>query len=271
MKNQKKTIKLLTIALSIMICLIALMPTSVQAAGKTKLNTTKKTINVGDSCTIKLLNNSKKVKWSVSNKNIKIISKNNKQAKIKGAKKGTAYLKAKVGKKTYQCKVTVKKKDKGNGSKKKPYSAYETYTTDIYGARYYGKAKVKLIEYKDGKEALKYLKNHGLKKNPEKSKEYVYLKFEINYFDGQEEILADLVINPYTCFYSSNSNKQLKWNEIKCNDGVEYATKEEMSPGDKVICKAIFLVESKDKPVTYKINGYDKEWNPTETWFTTKK
>lgn len=270
MKKQAKTKKLLTLA-AIILSLLVLFPTSVNAAGKTKLNATKKTVNVGDSCTVKLLNNKKKVKWSVSNKNIRIVSKSNKQAKIKGVKKGASYLKAKVGSKTYKCKVTVKEKSKGNGTKKNPYSAYDTYTTDIYGARYYGQAKVKLIDYKDGKEALKYLKKNGLKKNPGNSKEYVYLKFKIDYFYGQEEILADLVVNPYTCFYTSNSNKQIVWKNIKCNDGIKDTTEAEMFPGDSVVCKVILLVNSKEKPVTYKINGYDDNWKPTETWYTTKK
>lgn len=269
MKEQTKTKKLLTIA-AIMMSLL-LFPFSANAAGKTKLNATKKTINVGDTCTVKLLNNSKKVKWSVSNKTIRIVNKSNKQAKIKGIKKGTSYLKAKVGGNTYKCRVTVKSKNKGDGSKKNPYSAYDTHTTDIYGARYYGQAKVALIDYKDGKEALKYLKKNGLKKNPGKSKEYVYLKFKIDYFDGQEEILADLVVNPYTRFYTSNSSKQIQWSNIKCNDGVKDITEAEMSPGDSMTCKIIFEVNSKEKPVTYKIDGYDDDWNPTETWFTTKK
>lgn len=111
MKKQTKTKKLLTLS-AIMLSLLVLFPTSVNAEGKTKLNATKKTINVGDSCTVKMLNNKKKVKWSVSNKNIKIVSKSNKQAKIKGVKKGTSYLKEKVGSKTYKCKVTVKEKRK---------------------------------------------------------------------------------------------------------------------------------------------------------------
>lgn len=112
MKKLRKTKKLLTITAVIMMLLMVFFPETTQAAGKTKLNATNKTINVGDSCTVKLLNNKKNVKWSVSNKNIRIVSKNNKQAKIKGIKKGTSYLKAKVGSKTYKCKVAVKEKSK---------------------------------------------------------------------------------------------------------------------------------------------------------------
>lgn len=93
-----------------LVLLIALMlPANVIAAGKTKINVSKKTVNVGKTCTVKLLNNKKKVKWSTSNKKIKIVSKSKKQAKIRGIKKGTSYLRAKVGKKIYKCKITVKK------------------------------------------------------------------------------------------------------------------------------------------------------------------
>lgn len=264
MKNIKKTI----ITLFFTIALLALSSQSVEAKGKVKISPTKKAISVGQTTTIKLKNNSKKVKWSTSNKKIKIVSKNKKQAKIKGISKGTSYLKAKVGKKTYKCKLAVKQ---GNGSKKNPYSAYDAHTTDIYGARYYGKAKVKLIDYKDGEKAFNYLKKNGVNKKIRDTQEYVYLKFKINYFYGEEEILADLVINPYTCFYTSNSNNQLEWVNIKCNDGTKDANKAEMSPGDTITCKVVLLIESEEKPVTYKISGYDKKWKPKDTWFTTKK
>lgn len=123
MKEQTKTKKLLTLA-AIMLSLLMVFPSSANAAGKTKLNSTKKTINVGDMCTVKLLNNKKKVKWSVSNKNIRIVRKNNKQAKIKGVSKGTSYLKAKAGGKTYKCKITIKKKG-GNSAENIPFNEKE--------------------------------------------------------------------------------------------------------------------------------------------------
>lgn len=109
MKELRRMCRTLTI-LAVVLSFLVISPHGVNAAGKAKMNATKKTINVGGSCTVKLLNNSKKVKWSVSNRNIKIVSKSNKQVKIKGIKKGTSYLKAKVGSKTYKCKVTVKSK-----------------------------------------------------------------------------------------------------------------------------------------------------------------
>lgn len=77
---------------------------SVQAASKIKLNTTKKTLLKGSTYTLKVKGTSKKVKWSSSNKKVATVSS---KGKIKAIGKGTTYIKAKVGKKTYSCKVTV--------------------------------------------------------------------------------------------------------------------------------------------------------------------
>lgn len=117
MKKIKRRNLLFTL-IAVVIVLTVFDPCNVQAAGKTKLNVTKKTIYVGESYTVKILNNTKKVKWSATNKNIKIISKNNKQAKIKGVKKGTSYLKAKVKGKTYKCKVAISAQPKLDASSK---------------------------------------------------------------------------------------------------------------------------------------------------------
>ena len=57
-------------------------------AAKVKLNVKNQSVEVGKIKTIKLLNNKKKVKWKVSNKNIKITKKAKQYAKIKGIKKG---------------------------------------------------------------------------------------------------------------------------------------------------------------------------------------
>lgn len=154
MKKQTKTKKLLTLAV-IMLSLLVLFPTSVNAAGKTKLNATKKTVNVGDFCTVKMLNNKKKVKWSVSNKNIKIVSKSNKQAKIKGVKKGASYLKAKVGSKTYKCKVTVKEKRKKKSIQGIEYELQDTGKGVVAilknKNKYHVSLSAKIAYYRNGK------------------------------------------------------------------------------------------------------------------------
>lgn len=93
----------------IMLCALLLLPIEANAASKVKLSATKKTMYVGKTTKITLKNNKKKVKWSVSNGKVKIVKSTKQYVKIKAVKKGTVTLKAKVGKKTYKCKITVKK------------------------------------------------------------------------------------------------------------------------------------------------------------------
>ena len=69
------------------------------------------TVITGKTATLKLENNTDKVVWSVSNKSVvKIQSKNNKSAVLKGVAPGTAKVTAKIGKKKLVCSVTVKAK-----------------------------------------------------------------------------------------------------------------------------------------------------------------
>ncbi len=162
---------------------------------------------------------------------------------------------------------------RANGTKKSPYSAYNARTVDVYGARYYGKFKVKLLDYKDGQDAFKYLKENGVNKNPGESKEYVYLKFKIKYVCGNEKVPLDLVINDYWGFFDSKSKKQLNGKSIKVKDGTkELSVNTALSPGKSVLCSKALLVKSGSTPITYRINtGYDNDYNPVEMWFTTKK
>ena len=87
-------------------------------AAKKKVKLSKKavTVTVGESVRIQLKNNKKKVKWVVaSGKNIITLSKKKKTGvTIKGKKAGKARVHAKIGKKKYICKVTVKKLDKSS-------------------------------------------------------------------------------------------------------------------------------------------------------------
>lgn len=78
----------------------------VQAA-KVRLNMTKKVLTVGKTVTLKVKGTKKKVKWSSSNKKVASV---NSKGKVKAKKAGKATITAKVGKKKYKCKITVKKK-----------------------------------------------------------------------------------------------------------------------------------------------------------------
>ena len=92
---------------------LSLLPQSAFAAKKkVKLNKKTVTVNVGKTVKIKLQNNKKKVKWTVTSgkKNVKLSKKKKTEVTIKGKKAGKAKVQAKVGKKKYVCKVTVQKR-----------------------------------------------------------------------------------------------------------------------------------------------------------------
>jgi len=108
--------KLCAIVLVIFLA-FSVTPDSVFAAKKAKISKTKATIYVGKTIKLKVKNNKKKVKWSTSNKKVAKVSK---KGKVKGIKAGKATITAKVGKKAYKCKITVKKKTNKKSNIKKP-------------------------------------------------------------------------------------------------------------------------------------------------------
>lgn len=79
-----------------------------EAAGKVALSSRKTSVAVGGSKTISLKNARGKVKWSVAKKSVASIKANGASVKVKGKKAGTTTITAKVGKKSYKCKLTVK-------------------------------------------------------------------------------------------------------------------------------------------------------------------
>lgn len=125
----KKTISVL------LICCLTMFATSAFAVKAPKINTTKKTIKVGNTFLLKIKNANKKVKWSTNNKKVAKITakggKNSYKAKIKGLKSGKATITAKIGKKSLKCKITVKKKS-GNS-----YSGGSTVYITATGEKYH--------------------------------------------------------------------------------------------------------------------------------------
>ena len=78
-------------------------PETVQAA--VRLNSTKKTMVIGDTYKLKIKGTSKTVKWSSSNSRVATVSA---KGVVKAKKTGTATITAKVGSNKYKCKITVK-------------------------------------------------------------------------------------------------------------------------------------------------------------------
>lgn len=99
MKRNKKILTVITILL-----LIVCMAVPVSAAGK--INKKKATLKVGQTLQLKVTGTKGKVKWKSSKKSVATVSS---KGRVKAKKKGSATITAKVGKKKYTCKVTVKK------------------------------------------------------------------------------------------------------------------------------------------------------------------
>lgn len=116
--KMKKLMRMIAVVICLSMSIAIITPSAgvseIQAATKIKLNYTKKTIYVGDTLCLRISGTSKKVTWSSSNKKVATVSS---KGVIKGIKKGTAIITAKVNGKKYTCKVTVKENIKLNYSK----------------------------------------------------------------------------------------------------------------------------------------------------------
>ncbi|HAB62496.1 MAG TPA: hypothetical protein DCE48_17670 [Lachnospiraceae bacterium] len=102
----KKLIKLLAICLIVIIIAPAVIPMyGVTAkAAEIKLNTTSTSIRVKQTYQLKITGSSKAVTWSSSNKKVVTVDS---KGKIKGVKKGSATITAKVSGKEYEAKITI--------------------------------------------------------------------------------------------------------------------------------------------------------------------
>ncbi len=90
------------------------MPAIVQAKRAPALNKKKVSIKVGKRIQLKVKNKGKrKIKWSSTKKKIASV---NKKGLVTAKKAGTTKIRAKVGRKTLTCKVTVKKRTVKNSS-----------------------------------------------------------------------------------------------------------------------------------------------------------
>lgn len=100
----KKIISVLLVGIMVFSLFVPYAVLLEASAKNVELSKSKITIVVGQTYALKLNGTKKAVTWSSSDKNICSVSK---KGIVKGLKKGSATISAKVGKKTYKCKVTV--------------------------------------------------------------------------------------------------------------------------------------------------------------------
>lgn len=108
---RKKNLVTTVLVASMLVGSLGVTSTPAEAKSKVKLSTTRASLNVGVAKTIKIKGTKKKVKWSVvsGKKVVKLKNKKKTSVKIVALKRGTAKVQAKLGKKKYICRVTVKK------------------------------------------------------------------------------------------------------------------------------------------------------------------
>ena len=102
----KKLKKIISVLLMLTIVLTLVPSQNVQAA--VKLNKKSISLEYHNYTNLKVTGTSKKVTWKSSNKNVVTV---NSKGKLFASGVGTAYVSAKVGNKTYKCKVKTFKKD----------------------------------------------------------------------------------------------------------------------------------------------------------------
>ena len=196
--------------------------TPAEAKSKVKLSTTRVSLNGGASKTIKIKGTKKKVKWSIvsGKKNIKLKNKKKTSVKVVGVKRGTAKVQAKLGKKKYICRVTVRK---STPAKTITITTADTQTAEVvHNALNSGKA-VNLKVKGSKSSASKLMKQLS-------SKVGEYNKFDVvPQYDGSSQASSDSGYRVYSL--SSTETQTYKYGLLLVKDIVS-TFKESMANGD---------------------------------------
>lgn len=106
----KRITKILALSLVLLVGCAFTIPAATgtlesHAAAKVKISKTKATVIKGTTLQLKIKGSKKKAKWTTSKKSVATV---NKKGKVTAKKAGKATITAKIGKKKYKCKITVK-------------------------------------------------------------------------------------------------------------------------------------------------------------------
>lgn len=219
---RKKNLVTAVLVASMLVGSLGVTSTPAEAKSKIKLSTTKVSLNGGASKTIKIKGTKKKVKWSVvsGKKNIKLKNKKKTSVKVVGVKRGTAKVQAKLGKKKYICRVTVRK---STPAKTITITTADTQTAKtVHDALNTGKA-VNLKVKGSKSSASKLMKQLS-------SKVGEYNKFDVvPQYDGSSQASSDSGYRVYSL--SSTETQTYKYGLLLVKDIVS-TFKESMANGD---------------------------------------
>ncbi|MCR5521900.1 MAG: S8 family serine peptidase [Lachnospiraceae bacterium] len=123
-------------AIIMIMSLLLLMFECIPGEAKTKIGTKKVTIEVGEKYTVKLkgLAENKTAEWTISKtKVLKQVKTTRDSIKIKGKKAGTSYVTAKVGTKTYKCKIKVTAKPEKHKTVVRSFDTFDSFAGEVAG------------------------------------------------------------------------------------------------------------------------------------------
>lgn len=239
MKKTKKLLVTLCFCLITALMLPAIVPnmeyvSTYQAATKVKLNKTKAYVTKGDKLQLKVTGTSAKVKWSSSNKKIATVTS---KGVVKGGKKGTATITAKVNGKTFKCKVTVEtpkiSKSKASVNKGK------TITLSIKNT----KQKVK---WSSSNKKIATVNSKGVVKGIKKGTVTITAKV------GNKKYTCKITVKNVVALKSISLNKS----KLTLEEGDDYQLKVKYNPTNTTVDKTIEWTSSDKDVVIVDEDGY---------------
>ena len=137
---------------------------SAQAATP-KLNKSSISIYKGKTYKLKVSGTKSKIKWTSKNKKVATVTSS---GTVKGVKKGSTYIYAKVGKKTLKCKVTIKENIKLNKTSISVYKG-STYRLKVTGTN-------SKITWSSSNKTIATVTSSGTVKGVKKGTAYIYAR-----------------------------------------------------------------------------------------------
>lgn len=253
MKQIKKFLVTMAVCLAAMLVVPCVAPdapfsVTVQAAAKVKLNKKAAYVTKGESVQLKISGTKKAVKWSSSNKKIATV---NAKGMVKGVKKGTATITAKVGGKKYTCKVTVEtpkiSKTKATVSKGK------TITLKMSGTK-------QTVKWSTSNKKIATVSNKGVVKGVKKGTATITAKV------GSKKYTCKVTVNNTVALKSISLNKK----SITLETDEEYRLKVTYNPSNTTVSKKVKWTSSDEDIAEVDEDGWVYAWEPGTATITAK-
>ncbi len=226
MRTAIKKLSAVVLTVSVLLSLAA-VPEAQAAAPK--LNKTSITLAKGSSCTLKVKNTKKKVKWKSMNKKVATVTS---KGRVTGKKKGTTYITASVSGKKLSCKVTVndgpytnlsKNNNKSRAGSEKLYvSKGRSFTVKIYKVS--GKAyKGTSVKWKSMDKTIASVSKRGRVTGKKKGTTYITAAVAGKTFSIETTVEEPYQTNDPEAF---DNGKQSNGGYFKALQGVTWEQKE---------------------------------------------